>query len=164
MTIVVCPLDAAAQACATHGASHVISLLAPPAKAPEMAGPAARLLLSFNDIVAPADGLIAPSASHIERLLEFLQRWDGRSTLLIHCWAGVSRSTAVGYVAATLRDGPGSEAALAARLRQRAPFATPNRLIVALADEALGRQGAMTAAIAVIGRGAETSQGALFHL
>ena len=164
MTIIVCPLDAAADACAAHGAGHVISLLAPPAMAPDFPGPAERLLLSFNDIVGPAEGLIAPDAHHIRRLLAFLETWDRRSPLLIHCWAGVSRSTAAGYVAATLRDGPGSEAALASTLRERAPFATPNSLIIALADQALGRQGAMTAAIAGIGRGAETAKGALFRL
>lgn len=164
MTVIVCPLDAAVDACADHAATHIISLLAPPAEAPLFAGTAARLRLSFNDIVTPTDGLVAPDAQHIERLLEFLTSWDRASPLLIHCWAGVSRSTAAGYIAATLRDGPGSEAALAARLRQRAPFATPNSLIVALADQALGRHGAMTAAIAAIGRGAETSQGALFRL
>ena len=164
MTIIVCPLDEAAQACATHGAGHVISLLAPPADTPQFIGPAARLRLSFNDIVTPTEGLIEPNANHIERLLDFLEGWDRHSPLLIHCWAGVSRSTAAGYIAATLRDGPGSEIALAARLRERAPFATPNSLIVALADQALGRQGAMTAAIAGIGRGAETAKGVLFRL
>ena len=142
MTVIVCPLDAAVDACRVHAASHVVSLLAPPAAAPDFDDGASRLLLSFNDIVAPAAGLVAPDAGHIAQLLAFLDSWDRRSPLLIHCWAGVSRSTAVGYVAATLRDGPGSEVALARRVRQRAPFATPNSLIVALADERLGRGGA----------------------
>ncbi len=164
MTIIVCPLDEAAQACVTHGAGHVISLLAPPAETPEFTGPAFRLRLRFNDIVTPTEGLIEPNANHIAQLLAFLEGWDRSSPLLIHCWAGVSRSTAAGYVAATLRDGPGSEIALAARLRERAPFATPNSLIIALADQALDRRGAMTAAIAAIGRGADTAKGALFRL
>jgi predicted protein tyrosine phosphatase len=164
MTIIVCPLDEAAEACATHGPGHVISLLAPPAEAPEFVGPAARLRLRFNDIIVPTEGLIEPNANHIADLLDFLEGWDRSSPLLIHCWAGVSRSTAVGYLAATLRDGPGSEIALAARLRERAPFATPNSLIIALADQALGRQGAMTTAIAGIGRGAEAARGVLFRL
>jgi predicted protein tyrosine phosphatase len=164
VTIIVCPLDDATEACSTYGASHVISLLAPPADTPDFAGPASRLRLRFNDIVVPTEGLIEPNANHIAHLLEFLEGWDRASPLLIHCWAGVSRSTAAGYIAATLRDGPGSETALAARLRERAPFATPNSLLIALADQAMGRQGAMTAAIAAIGRGAETARGALFRL
>jgi len=164
MTVIVCPLDVAAEACATHGAGHIVSLLAPLAQSREFFGPAARLRLNFNDIVAPTEGLVAPNADHIAQLLEFLEGWDRRSPLLIHCWAGVSRSTAAGYIAATLRDGPGSETALAARLRRRAPFATPNSLIVTLADEMLGRSGAMTAAITAVGRGAEATRGALFKL
>jgi predicted protein tyrosine phosphatase len=164
MTVIVCPLDAAIDACGALAATHVVSLLAPPAETPAFDGPAARLRLSFNDIVTPAEGLVAPNPRHIEQLLGFLEGWNRLSPLLIHCWAGVSRSTAAGYIAATLRDGPGSETALAARLRRRAPFATPNSLIVALADRALGRQGAMTAAIDAIGRGAETDKGRLFEL
>jgi len=164
MTIVVCPLDDAMTACRTYAATHIVSLLAPPATAPDFSGDAARLHLAFNDIIAPADGLIAPDKAHIRRLLNFLETWDRRSPLLIHCWAGVSRSTAAGYVAATLRDGPGSEMVLAQRLRGRAPVATPNRLLVSLADEMLQRNGAMTAAIEAIGRGADTDKGALFEL
>ena len=164
MTVIVCPLDAALDACNANAATHIVSLLAPPAATPEFGGPVARLRLSFNDIVTPSEGLVAPNPQHIEQLLEFLEGWDRRSPLLIHCWAGVSRSTAAGYIAATLRDGPGSETALAERLRRRAPFATPNSLIVALADDALSRHGAMTAAISEIGRGAETDKGALFRL
>lgn len=164
MTVIICPLDAAVDASNAHAATHIVSLLAPPARAPDFAGSAARLHLSFNDIVAPAEGLVAPNAAHIARLLAFLGAWDRASSLLVHCWAGVSRSTAAGYIAATLRDGPGSEMLLAARLRQRAPFATPNSLIIALADHALDRKGAMTAAIEAIGRGADTAHGALFRL
>jgi predicted protein tyrosine phosphatase len=164
MTVIVCPLNAAAGACRDHAPSHIVSLLAPPDKAPTYDSPALRLHLAFNDIVAPAKGLTAPRRRHVEKLLRFLDGWDRASPLLIHCWAGVSRSTAAGYIAATLRDGPGSEAALAARLRLAAPFATPNSLLIALADNLLGRDGAMTTAIHAIGRGAETAFGAPFRL
>lgn len=164
MTVIVCPLDAAADACRDHTPTHIVSLLAPPAQAPVFDTPAARLHLSFNDIVVPSEGLIAPDAGHVARLIAFLDGWNGVSPLLIHCWAGVSRSTAAAFVAATLRDGPGSEAAVAQQLRQAAPFATPNRLIVALADDLLGRNGAMTNAVGAIGRGCDTDIGALFRL
>ena len=162
MTIVVCPLDAAAEACRRYAPGRVISLLAPPTQDPDFETVAAPLHQAFNDIVEPQDGLVPPDATHAARLLAFLADWDGRSVVLIHCWAGVSRSTAAAYVAASLRDGPGSETGLAHRLRQAAPFATPNRLLVALADRMLGRNGAMTAAIDGIGRGADCDQGALF--
>lgn len=63
-----------------------------------------------------------------------------------------------------VRSGGGEEVALADALRSAAPFATPNRRLVALADAALDRQGRMVEAVAAIGRGAETSTGATFRL
>ncbi len=164
MTVVVCPLDAFANACRDHAPSHVVSLLAPPAAAPALTCSARRLHLGFNDIAVATPGLVAPSAEHIADLLAFFETWDRRSVLLIHCWAGISRSTAAGYIAATMRDGPGSERTLVRVLRQRAPFATPNPLMIDLADAALGRNGEMSAAIASIGRGADAACGRPFSL
>ncbi|MDB5521190.1 MAG: hypothetical protein JWQ82_787, partial [Tardiphaga sp.] len=54
---------------------------------------------------------------------------------------------------------PGREHAIADALRRRAPFATPNALMVAIADDVLARDGRMIAAIARIGRGAEAFAG-----
>ena len=84
--------------------------------------------------------------------------------MLVQCWAGVSRSTAAAYVVACALEGEGREADVARRLREAAPFATPNPLIVALADAQLGREGRMVEAVAAIGRGAETSMGRMFVL
>jgi len=140
-------------------------LLSPGLDAPpfELA-PERRLHLAFNDIAAPTDGLVHPTEAHMQALLDFFGRWDRRSPLLIHCLAGISRSTAAGYAAACLRDGPGSEEALARRLRAVSPSATPNPLMTALADQMLGRGGAMIAAMAAIGRGEDAVQGLAFEL
>ena len=59
---------------------------------------------------------------------------------------------------------PGRERAIAGELRSRAPFATPNRLMVRLADDLLARSGRMVAAIDAIRRGAEAPQGEPFDL
>ena len=163
MTIVVCPLDAVGAACATHAPPHTIGLLGPDAPLPAISS-GARLDLRFNDIVAETEGLVAPSDRHVAQFIAFLADWDRASPLLIYCWAGVSRSTAGALIAAAVRDGPGVEAQAAQRLRQVAPFATPNRRLITLADAQLRRGGAMTAATEAIGRGAETSMGALFRL
>jgi predicted protein tyrosine phosphatase len=48
-------------------------------------------------------------------------------------------------------DAPGCEREAASLLRKAAPFACPNRLIVQLADSALGRDGALVAALDSIG-------------
>lgn len=165
MTVLVCPLAAAGDLCRARQAGHVVSLLGHDAQPPAFDLPQERRLhLRFNDIAEPKEGLVAPDAAHVAALLAFFGTWDRRSLLLIHCWAGVSRSTAAAFVAASLREGPGSEQALAQRLRAAAPFATPNPLVVSLADDALGRGGAMTRAVAAIGRGAETALGVPFEL
>jgi predicted protein tyrosine phosphatase len=68
-------------------------------------------------------------------------------SLLIHCHAGISRSTAVAYAILAARLGPGAEAAAIEALYSLQPNAVPNRHIVALADEILGRGGALLAAL-----------------
>jgi predicted protein tyrosine phosphatase len=165
VTILVCPLAHAGALCRDRGATHAISLLSFDVAPPDFALPAARrLLLRLNDITEPAERLVAPNAAHIAALVAFLGSWNGRSLLLIHCWAGVSRSTAAAFTAACLREGEGGEMALAQRLRAAAPFATPNPLMIALADQALGRDGAMIRAVAAIGRGVDTDVGWPFEL
>ena len=154
MTIIVSALDGAGELLREHSATHVVSLLGAGMAPPTFDLPRQRRLhLAFNDIEAPAPGLTAPHGDHIDALLQFLESWDRRTALLVHCWQGVSRSTAAGYIAGCLRDGAGQEAALAGRLREAAPFASPNLLMVALADRVLRRGGAMTGAVAAIGRG-----------
>lgn len=144
--------------------SHVVSLGSPGAEAAALPGDLKTLRLTFNDIAEPRDDLVMATQADIEALLAFAGTWDGERPLLVHCWAGVSRSPAAAYVLACAMSSPGQEAELAAGLRQAAPFATPNRHVVALADRLLERQGAMSSAIAALGRGAETSMGSSFGL
>jgi len=134
-------------------ADHVLSLVSPDAPAPVVARP--RTLLRFNDIIEQCEGLVAPSAAMVETILGLA----GTPTLLIHCFAGVSRSTAAAYMLGCANGG--DEQALAAQLRALCPEATPNALMVALADTILGRGGAMVRAIEGIGRGAEAFEGSV---
>lgn len=162
MRLIVSPLPQVERLLAEHRPSHLVMLASPGAEAAFEAEH--RLDLRFNDIAAPREGLVAPSLEHVEALLTFSKGWSGARPLLIHCWAGVSRSTAAAYVVACARTAPGREAAWAARLRDAAPTATPNPLIVAHADRLLDRDGAMIRAAHAIGRGAETDWGAPFEL
>jgi predicted protein tyrosine phosphatase len=82
----------------------------------------------------------------------------------MHCYAGISRSTAGAYVAACLLNPQREEHAIAQELRRASPTATPNPRIVALADRALGRDGRMSAAIDRIGRGVMAYEGDPFRL
>jgi len=114
--------------------------------------PAARhLKLGVNDIVDPAAGTAPPGRDHIDALLAFSRQWDTSQPFLIHCWAGISRSMASAFTILCDRLGPDREIEIARAMRQRAPHAQPNRLLVRHADEALGRGGKMVAALNAMG-------------
>lgn len=125
--------------------------------------PERHLHLSFHDIVEARPDLVMPDREVVEAILDFGRDWTADRPMLVHCWAGVSRSSAAAYVMACDRN-PGREHDLAVELRRRAPFATPNRLMVALADGVLGRSGAMIDAIERIGRGADIFEGIPYQL
>jgi predicted protein tyrosine phosphatase len=122
------------------------------------------LRIAVSDIDAPTNGHILPGEEHIDRLIAFLEEWDQCNPLVIHCYAGVSRSPAAAYVAACALAPHRCEFEVAQDLRRVSPTATPNRRLVALADRRLGREGRMVAAIAGIGRGADCFEGAPFAL
>ena len=166
MKLIVSPLEHVPALCAAHQPSHLVSWLSPPAEAPEISltfPPERRLLLASHDVAFETDGFQAPCDNDVARLLAFAAEWDGAHPMLVHCWAGVSRSTAAAYAIACAHS-PHSELDLALALRDASPGATPNPLIVALADARLGREGRMIEAIVQIGRGAEVSLGAPFEL
>src|SRR3546814_19561756 len=84
--------------------------------------------------------------------------------MLVHCWAGISRSTAAAYIALCTLNEDYPEADLALLLRRRGAHAQPYRLIVRLADDALGRKGRMRAALEALTPPRHTWDGALFVL
>jgi predicted protein tyrosine phosphatase len=73
--------------------------------------------------------------------------------MVVHCRAGISRSTAAAFIALCATRPDREERAIARALRAASVYATPNPRLVALADELLGRDGRMIAAIAAIGAG-----------
>jgi predicted protein tyrosine phosphatase len=93
-----------------------------------------------------------------------VRSWDRAAPLVIHCYAGVSRSTAGAFVSACALNPRRAEAEIARDIRRLSPTATPNARIVALADQMLGRDGRMVTAIEAIGRGVECYEGHPFHL
>ncbi len=121
------------------------------------------LRLAFHDIVEPTPGLTAPDRDMMQAVLDFGRNGGRQHALLIHCWAGISRSSAAAFAIACDRN-PGFERDIAAELRRRAPSATPNRLMVRLADDLLQRDGRMIEAIDGIGRGAEAREGEPYEL
>lgn len=165
-TLHVCPLSRLHDTVAATGASHMVTLMGVGAKVerPAVIAPDRHLVIGMSDIVEPLDGHTLPSGEHVETLLAFVRAWGRESPLLFHCWAGISRSTAAAYISACALVPEKSEAAIARSLREASPSATPNARLVALADDILGRQGRMVAAIRAIGRGAEAMEGMPFTL
>src|SRR3974377_2337979 len=85
------------------GARSIVTLLrlSDQVQRPSHISPRNHLVLAVDDINVPIDGYTAPADEHIERLLEFVGRWDRAAPMVIHCFAGISRSTAGAFVAAS---------------------------------------------------------------
>jgi predicted protein tyrosine phosphatase len=164
--IVVCPLSRLDETVRETGARHVVTLInnstlviRPPAVDAEN-----HLFLAVHDICEETDGMVCPAAEHLDEFLGFVGRWDRRSPMVIHCYAGISRSTAASFSAYCAIRPELEEVEVARRLRERSPEATPNIRIVGLADDLLGRGGRMVRAIERIGRGADAAEGSIFAL
>lgn len=156
MRLLITPACEAMRICRQVRPSHLLRLVSPD-QADDAAELAADeiLTLAMHDIVEPASGRIAPDRTMIGALLDFGRAWSGERPLVVQCWAGVSRSTAAAFIIACEKRPDLPEQSLAAVLRRVAPHATPNRLMVTHADALLGRDGRMTAALRLIGRGAD---------
>ncbi len=146
------------------GVTHVLSILDPEWPDPPafaVFAPHRRLALRFHDVIEPMPDRLAPSRADVERLLEFGRELPefarkpnepiGRH-LLVHCHAGVSRSTAAAalILAQAYPDRP-ARAALDAVARMR-PRAWPNLRILEFGDALLGRNGEIVAAASAIYR------------
>jgi predicted protein tyrosine phosphatase len=161
--IYVAPLHAVPGLVESEKVGHVVSLLSPSMTPPTLPVAQGRhLRLTLHDIETPAEGFVAPEAHHVEALIAFADQWAREQPLLIHCFAGISRSTAAAYTVMCALAGDGSEERLARELRSHSPQATPNRRIVALADDLLARRGRMMDAVAAIGRGEDAMEGRIF--
>ena len=148
------------------GARHVISLLGDeaPIDRPSVIVEENHLWLRVHDISSPLDGHILPDEDHVTGLLSFVRSWDRRTPLVVHCYAGISRSTASAFTAVCALNPHRDESGIAQALRLASPTATPNIRIVSLADQLLGRDGRMIAAIETIGRGEIADEGTPFRL
>jgi len=162
--LIVCPLHEVAEQLVRSRPARIVSLLSPDQDSPQALAGMPRLVLRFHDIAEPREGLIAPDRAMIADLLAFAAAWQESGPLLIHCWMGVSRSPAAGLILACALDPARDEAEVAAALRQASPVATPNPLMIALADDLLQREGRLIAASAQIGRGLEAPHGTGFRL
>ena len=162
----VCSLARIDEIASASGARSMITLInvGTPVERPACIAPERHLFIGMSDIAQPLPGHVAPDVAHVETLLSFVRAWDRRDPLLIHCWAGVSRSTAAAFVTACALNERRAEEEIAETIRAASPTATPNARFVAIADRRLGRGGRMVAAIEAIGRGEDCWEGVPFAL
>ena len=135
--------------------THVLSILDP--LYPEPAdfatfGPHERLTLRFHDIIEPTQGMMLPERQHVEQLIAFGQgiieaEGDPLRHVLIHCHAGISRSTASMATLLAEARPDADEDWIFAHIREIRPQAWPNSLMIAMADDLLGRAGRLTGAL-----------------
>jgi predicted protein tyrosine phosphatase len=162
----VCSLAALPSTVKSTGASHVLTVMAKvdQVQRPVSVLPANHLKVQVDDITEAMDGFVAPSETHIEQVLNFVRGWDRGAPLVVHCYAGISRSTASAFAAVCALNPHRDEMAIARLIRAASPIAAPNRLIVSLADKALGREGRMLRALDEMGPGALTTEGKPFRI
>jgi predicted protein tyrosine phosphatase len=148
--LTICGLDELADHNA-RGVSHVLSILDPGWPEPQAFwafDPHMRTTLHFHDAIEPAPGIVLPRRENVEAILNF-----GRDVgndlrhLLIHCHAGISRSTAAMTMILAQAFPSESEDAIADRLVDIRPQAWPNSLMIAFADQILDRGGRLKAAV-----------------
>lgn len=132
----------------THApwATHVVSLCATPTRGTVerlLAGAQGEILrLDFDDSADPHESG-SPRAGHIREILGFGKTVPEDGRLLVHCLAGVSRSTAAAWAILCARHPRRSADELFREVLDLRPIARPNVLMTALADKALKRQGTM---------------------
>lgn len=166
MTIWICSLDAAPDLARQLKPSRVVSLLSPYDAFPEFQGVGreSHLQVAIHDITQDIGEWQAPASADAERVIRFVESWDRRDPLLIHCWAGISRSTASAFITACVHNPRADEEEIAWAIRNASSTASPNARLVGHADALLGRNGRMIRAIETIGRGDVTEEAKAFFI
>ncbi|HVZ14000.1 MAG TPA: tyrosine phosphatase family protein [Bauldia sp.] len=164
--VYVCPLSQIEATVASTRASHLVTLINDDTLVvrPRAIDEGNHLFLGINDITEAQEGMVLPAEEHVATLIDFVQRWDRQAPIVIHCYAGISRSTAAAFIALCALQPERDEAEIARTLRSASRSATPNPRLVALADDLLERNGRMVEAIAAIGRGEMAVEGVPFAL
>jgi predicted protein tyrosine phosphatase len=166
MAIWISSLALAPGMAATHKPALVVSLLSPYDTFPSFKGVAQdrHLKVAVHDITDDIGDWRAPDRSDAESVIRFVEPWDRSAPLLIHCWAGISRSTASAFIAACVHNPATDENEIAQAIRDASPTASPNARLVAHADAILGRHGRMSKAIDRIGRGTIAAEATPFFI
>lgn len=146
--------------------SRAVSLLSPGDDFPALGGLERERhhCVRIHDIVEEIDGHVCPTAAHVADVIAFLRGHDPDDALLIHCFAGISRSTAAAFIAACLHNPETDETEIARAIRDASQTAFPNPRLVGFADEIMSRQGRMSKAVAGMGRGVVAAEARPFSI
>jgi predicted protein tyrosine phosphatase len=161
--LTICGIGELGSHCA-GGVTHVLSILDPGWPEPEPIRNfdlERRLRLHFHDVIEPMPGWIAPERWDVELLLAFGRKLKQTASpaaqadethLLVHCHAGVSRSTASAIL--LLAQSNPSERAhdIVGQVIRLRPQAWPNLRIIELGDALLGRDGEIVASVSMLYR------------
>jgi len=166
MSIWISSLELAPSLAARHKPALIVSLLSPYDTFPVFDGHGddRHLCVPVHDIVSDIGDWQAPAMSDAEKVIRFVETWDRSAPMLIHCWAGISRSTASAFITACVHNPSADEEEIALAIREASPTASPNARLVAHADAILGRGGRMSRAVAAIGRGAIAAEAEPFMI
>jgi predicted protein tyrosine phosphatase len=147
-------------------ARHIVTLLRliDRVERPGHIHPDNHLVLAVDDIAEAREGYTVPTTEHVERLIDFVGGWDRAAPMVVHCYAGISRSTAGAFVAACALNPDRDEQQIAWDIRRASCTAQPNAAIVSIADRLLKRQGRMVRAVETIGPGDFAEEGVPFRL
>jgi len=134
-----------------RGVTHVLSILDPDWPDPaafQAFDPHFRATFRFHDAIEPGPRLLLPQRADVEAILTFGRDAVEAGSLLIHCHAGISRSTAATLMILAQAHPHEGEDELAGRVLRNRPQAWPNSRMIAFADELLDRRGRLMAATA----------------
>jgi predicted protein tyrosine phosphatase len=145
--LAICGVDDVPEMLARFAPTHIISITDPDDEPLDFLAPINVLRLAFFDLHTMT-GMVAktltardrgdyPCVDHAQAILDFGRCLPGGARVLIHCHAGVSRSTAAGFLLVAAKM-PGNEQVAFDLIKSIRPVAQPNRLLVRHGDQLLG--------------------------
>ena len=149
LDITICGLNEIA-GCFDARHTHAVSILDPEIEEPQSFATLAvdnLLKLRFHDVIEQQPAMAAPDVGHIAAILKFGTGLSshGAPRLLIHCHAGISRSTAAAIILLT-QHGAEADAAVAQIVSVR-PKAWPNLRMIEIGDRMLKQENRLVKAV-----------------
>jgi predicted protein tyrosine phosphatase len=97
------------------------------------------LILVFDDVAGVSSVYIHPTEEHLDQVLEFSKDFTDDDRVLVHCLAGISRSTAIA-IAIVMQHGMDYYDAYN-HVEMIRPILEPNKLIIRYVDAHFGLDG-----------------------